>query len=188
MQRKAPMMTDNAHTTEVAVDTKDVAQLMARAFTALRIFTGLVWISNALAKIFDVGLYDWGFFSFNLITLGAARGIATDASAKTYIAPLGALYRDFVLPNWGFFGPFLMTAELAIGLGLLFGVATRLAALGGLLLLTPIWVMLWDRNQYLWTYPAEDLFPLLLLAIVPAGRVLGFDKHLARRFRARWPF
>jgi thiosulfate dehydrogenase [quinone] large subunit len=181
-------MTDNAQTADVAVDMGKVHRLMARAFTALRIFTGLVWLSNALAKIFDVGNYDWGFFSFNLITLGAARGIATDASSKTYIAPLGALYRDVVLPHWGLFGAFLTAAEFAIGLGLLFGVATRLAAVGGLLLLTPIWVMLWDRGQYLWTYPAEDLFPLLLLAIVPAGRVLGFDKHLAIRFHGRWPF
>ena len=181
-------MTDNTQTADVAVDSDNVHRLMARAFTALRIFTGLVWLSNALAKIFDVGNYDWCFFSFNLITLGAARGIATDASAKTYIAPLGALYRDVVLPHWGFFGAFLTAAEFAIGLGLLFGVATRLAAVGGLLLLTPIWVMLWDRGQYLWTYPAEDLFPLLLLAIVPAGRVLGFDKRLATRFHGRWPF
>jgi uncharacterized membrane protein YphA (DoxX/SURF4 family) len=181
-------MTDTAHTTDAAVEATNTHRLMARAFTALRIFTGLVWISNALAKIFDVGSYDWGFFSFNLITLGAARGIATDAAAKTYIDPLRALYQDVVLPNWGFFGAFLTAAEFAVGLGLLFGVATRLAAVGGLLLLTPIWVMLWDRDQYLWTYPAEDLFPLLLLAIVPAGRVLGFDKHLATRFRGRWPF
>src|SRR4029450_487565 len=114
------------------------------------------------------------------ITLGAARGIATDASAKTYIAPLGAVYRDVVLPHWGVFGAVLTAAEF--GLGLLFGVATRLAAVGGLLLLTPIWVMLWDRGQYLWTYPAEDLFPLLLLAIVPAGRGFGGAQHLATRF------
>jgi len=70
-------MTHTAHTTDAAVDANNIHRLMARAFTALRIFTGLVWMSNALAKIFDVGNYDWGFFSFNLITLGAARGIAT---------------------------------------------------------------------------------------------------------------
>ena len=181
-------MTGTAHASDSAVGANSTYQLMARAFTALRIFTGLVWMSNALAKVFDIGNYDWGFFSFNLITLGAARGIATDASTKTYVAPLAVLYRDVVLPNWGYFGAFLTAAEFAIGLGLLFGVASRLAAVGGLLLLTPIWVMLWDRGQYLWTYPAEDLFPLLLLAIVPAGRVLGVDKHLAARFHDRWPF
>lgn len=76
-----------------------------RAFTALRIFTGLVWLSNGLAKLIDKGGYDWGFFSFNLITRGSAQSIANDASKKTYIAPLGALYQNVVLPNWGSSGP-----------------------------------------------------------------------------------
>ena len=161
---------------------------LARGFTALRIFTGLVWLSNGLAKLFNQGGIDIGFFSGNLITLGAARGIATDASSKTQIAPLGAFYRDVVLPNWGLFGSFLTVAELAVGLGLIFGVASRLAALGGILLIGPIWVMLWHTNLYLWEYPAEDLFPLLLLAIVPAGRLAGLDYRLAARFGGRWPF
>ena len=96
--------------------------------------------------------------------------------------------RDVVLPNWGSFGAFLTVAELAIGLGLIFGVASRLAALGGLMLIGPIWVMLWHTNLYLWEYPAEDLFPLLLLAIVPAGRTAGLDARLAARFGGHWPF
>lgn len=154
----------------------------------MRIFTGLVFLSNGLAKLSDIGQIDLGFFNGNLITLGAARAIATDASGKTQIAPLGAFYRDVVLPHWGAFGPFLTAAELAVGLGLIFGVASRLAALGGLLLIGPIWVMLWHTNLYLWEYPAEDLFPLLLLAIVPAGRLAGLDSRLAARFGGRWPF
>jgi uncharacterized membrane protein YphA (DoxX/SURF4 family) len=161
---------------------------MARAFTALRIFTGLVWFSNGLAKLIDKGNYDWGFISFNLITRGAAQSIATGASSKTYITPLGAFYRNVVLPNWSFFGTFLTIAELAVGLGLLFGIATRLAAVGGLLLIGPIWLMLLHTGGYLWEYPAEDLFPLVLLAIVPAGRLLGADRALAPRFGNHWPF
>ncbi len=160
---------------------------LAGGFAALRIFFGLVWLSNGLAKLFDTGNYDWGFLSFNLITRGAARSIATNAAGKSQLAPLGAFYRDVVLPNWGFFGILSTIAELAIGLGLLLGIATRLAAVGGLLLLTPIWVMLWHTNLYLWEYPL-DLFPLLLLAIVPAGRFLGADRSLAPRFHGRWPF
>lgn len=154
----------------------------------MRIFTGLVFLSNGLAKLSDIGQIDLGFFNGNLITLGAARAIATGASGTTQIAPLGAFYRDVVLPHWGAFGPFLTAAELAVGLGLIFGVASRLAALGGLLLIGPIWVMLWHTNLYLWEYPAEDLFPLLLLAIVPAGRLAGLDSRLAARFGGRWPF
>jgi uncharacterized membrane protein YphA (DoxX/SURF4 family) len=163
-------------------------RVFVRAFTALRIFTGLVWLSNGLAKLFNVGQFDWGFFSFNLITRGAARSIASDAASRTRIAPLGAFYRDVVLPNWSFFGVFLTVAELAVGVGLLLGIATRLAAVGGLLLIGPIWIMLWHAGGYLWQYPAEDLFPLVLLAIVPAGRTGGLDRRLAPRFADRWPF
>ncbi len=148
---------------------------------------GLVWVSNALAKVFSQGNVDWGFFSFNLITRDAAQRVATDAASKTQIAPLGTFYRDVVVANWGFFGIFQTLAELTVATGLLFGIATRLAAVGGLLLLTPIWVMLWHTNLYLWEHPL-DLFPLLLLAIVPAGRVFGLDHRLATRFRGRWPF
>jgi thiosulfate dehydrogenase (quinone) large subunit len=166
----------------------DRNRVFVRAFTALRIFTGLVWLSNGTAKLIDKGTYDWGFFSFNLVTRGSAQFIADDASKKTAIAPLGALYQQVVLPNWGFFGAFLTVAELAIGLGLVFGVASRLAAVGGLLLIGPIWLMLWHNGGYLWEYPAEDLFPLVLLAVVPAGRAGGLDGRLAPRFGHRWPF
>lgn len=79
-------------------------------------------------------------------------------------------------------------AELAVGIGLLFGIASRLAAVGGLLLIGPIWIMLWHTGLYLWQYPAEDLFPLVLLAIAPAGRHFGVDRRLVEKFGRRWPF
>ena len=84
---------------------------------------------------------------------------------------------------------FLTIVELAAGLALLFGVLSRAAAVGNLLLIGPIWLMYLfsDATQYLWTYPV-DLVPLLLLAIVPAGRYAGFDGRLAARFGDRWPF
>jgi len=181
-------MTDTVRTSEQVVGAPSSYRLMTRVFTVLRVFTGLVWLTNAIAKVIEVGNYDFGFISFNLVTRGVAKAIATDASSKTYIAPLGWAYQNLVLPNWGFFGVFLTVAELAIGLGLIFGVATRLAAVGGLLLLAPIWLMLLHTGGYLWEYPAEDLFPLIMLAIVPAGRHRGFDAMLAPRFGYRWPF
>jgi hypothetical protein len=66
-------------------------------------------------------------------------------------------------------------------------VLTRLAALRGLLLIAPSWAMLWLAGGYLWEYPAGDLFPLGLLAIVPAGRVGGLDRWLTPRLHYRWP-
>ncbi len=76
-------------TTRTADDTAVGAatfRVMGRAFAVLRIVTGLVFLSNALAKVSGVGNYDWGFFSFNLITGDAAKSIATNASGKTQIA------------------------------------------------------------------------------------------------------
>ncbi len=162
-------------------------RVLLRGLAALRIFTGVVFVSNGLAKVFDAGSADVGVFSFTLITRGVARGIATDASGRTGIAPLGGFYRDVVLPHWGLFGVLLTVGELAIGIGLIFGIASRLAALGGLLFVAPIWIMLWHTNLYLWEYPL-DLVPLLVFALVPAGRVAGFDRALAARLRTGWPF
>jgi uncharacterized membrane protein YphA (DoxX/SURF4 family) len=164
------------------------AELMAKAFTALRVFTGLVWLTNGLAKVIGRASYDLGFLSFNLVDRGVAEEIARDASSKTYIAPLGAFYRDVVLPNYGFFGWFLTLAELAVGLGLLLGVLPRAAALGGLLLIGPVWLMLLHTNLYLWQYPAEDLFPLVLLTVVPTWGRFDLAQRIRGRLPRRWPF
>ncbi|WP_326837828.1 hypothetical protein VSH64_23605 [Amycolatopsis rhabdoformis] len=154
---------------------------------ALRIFVGLDWFSNVIAKIVGQNHFDWGFFDFNLVNQDTAHRILQQAVASTHIAPLHWFYGSVVLPNFGFFQGFLLLAELGVAIGLTFGLLTRVAAIGGLLLLGPIWLMLLHTNQYLWTYPL-DLFPLLLLAIVPAGRVAGLDGKIIRRLgKSVWP-
>jgi thiosulfate dehydrogenase (quinone) large subunit len=162
---------------------------LARGFAVLRIFFGAIYLSNGLAKLFDVGAYDLGFATFGLLWLPQANFIANDASANTFLAPIGSMFQDVVLPNWGAFGVFLTVVEIAAGFSLLFGVLSRAAAVGNLLLIGPIWLMYLfsGGTQYLWTYPV-DLLPLLLLVLVPAGRAWGFDGRLAARFGDRWPF
>ncbi len=162
---------------------------LAQALAVLRIFFGVIWLSNGIAKLIGVGSYDLGFATFGLLFLPQAEFIANDASSTTFLAPLGAFYQSVVLPNYGFFGTFLTFVEIAAGLALLFGVLTRAAVLGTLLLIGPIWVMYLASaaTQYLWTYPV-DLLPLLLLAIYPSGRMWGLDGRLAARFGDRWPF
>jgi len=163
--------------------------VLARGFAVLRIFFGLIYLSNGLAKLVGVGAYDLGFATFGLLWLPQARFIADAASTDTFIGPLAAMFQNVVLPNWGAFGVFLTVVEIAAGLALLLGVLTRAAAVGTLLLIGPIWLMYLfsGATQYLWTYPV-DLIPLLLLAIVPAGRTWGLDGRLAARFGDRWPF
>ncbi len=179
-------MSDN--TTQPA--TIAASQLVfARGFAVLRIFFGLIYLSNGLAKLFGNGTYDLGFATFGLLWLPQARFIADAASKDTFLAPLGAVFQNVVLPNWDAFGVFLTVVEIVAGLALLFGVLSRAAAVGNLLLIGPIWLMYLFSGavQYVWTYPV-DLVPLLLLAIVPAGRMWGLDGRLAARFGDRWPF
>ena len=164
------------------------ARMLGGAFAFLRIISGLVWLTNGLAKLFFDGksTFDWGFLKFNLIDRVTAKAMLERASEDTF-QPLRWIYRDLVLANWSFFQWFLTFAELAAGLMLLFGIASRLGALIPLLLISPIWIMMLDGNLYLWEYPNE-LFPLLVLAIVPTGRTFGQDRTLAARFAGRWPF
>ncbi len=158
-----------------------------RGIAALRILFGLVYLSNAIAKLFNANNLRVGPIGGSLIDRDSARNILDGAAQDTWIPALGALYQNLVLGNWSFFVWVLTIAEFAIAFGLLFGIATRLAALGALLLIAPIWLMLLDETPYLWTYPVE-LVPLAILVIVPAGRVFGLDRSLAHRFKGRWPF
>jgi len=163
------------------------ARALGQGMAAVRILIGLVFLSNGLAKLFNFASVNLGFFSFTVINRDSAKGLAAGAAQQTYLAPLRLFYQDVVLPNWGIFGAFLTVAELSVGLGLLLGIASRLAAVGGLLLIGPIWLMLWHTGLYLWEYPL-DLVPLAILVVVPSGRVFGYDRRLAPRFGGRWPF
>jgi uncharacterized membrane protein YphA (DoxX/SURF4 family) len=159
----------------------------AQGFALIRIAFGLVYLSNAIAKLTSVSDVRLGPVAGSLITRDGARGILERATEDTWWPALGSFYRHVVLTNWDFFSWLLTFGELAIAIGLLFGIASRLAALGALLLITPIWVLVMSQGSYLWTYPVE-LLPLLILAIAPSGRALGLDHRLADRFGSRWPF
>jgi uncharacterized membrane protein YphA (DoxX/SURF4 family) len=162
---------------------------IARGLAAFRIFVGLVWLGNALAKVVNQGSYDLGVVSFSLISRDTARGLLESYTGpeSNAIAPLKSLYRDLVLANWGFFQWLLTAAELAVGVSLVLGIASRLGPLVALALIFPLWIMVLDNGRYLFEWPL-DIIPLAILAVVPAGRVWGQDAKLAARFGDRWPF
>jgi uncharacterized membrane protein YphA (DoxX/SURF4 family) len=176
-------MTPEETTPAVPIPTR----MMLQALAATRIFFGLDWLSNAIAKVIGKANFDWGFITFNLVNRDTAGAILHQGVMTTWIAPLHWFYGGVVIPNYGFFQWFLTVAEFSIAIGLLFGILSRLAAVGGLLLLTPIWLMLLTANEYFWTYPL-DVVPLVLLAVVPTGRYAGLDGKIADRLGVhRWP-
>jgi uncharacterized membrane protein YphA (DoxX/SURF4 family) len=162
---------------------------IARGLAAFRVFVGLVWLANALAKVANQGSYDLGVVSFGLISRDTARGLLESYTGpeSNAIAPLKTVYRDLVLANWDLFQWLLTAAELTIGISLVVGIASRLGPLLALALIFPLWIMVIDNGRYLFEWPL-DIVPLAILAAVPAGRVWGQDAKLAARFGDRWPF
>lgn len=158
-------------------------RVLQRGMVLLRIYVGLVFLSNGLAKLLGFSSLTVGtVFSGGLINSESAQRILQHASTATFIPPLGQLAGWIANDAYGVFGPLLTIAELALGLGMLAGVLVRWAAIGGLILIVPIWVMGWPTHSYLWDYPA-DLVPLLIFAIAPVpGRAWLW---LLRRMRGR---
>jgi thiosulfate dehydrogenase (quinone) large subunit len=179
-------MTDFADTRRAA--TLPVMRI-AKGLAAFRVFVGLVWLGNALAKVVNKGSFDLGVVSFSLISRDTARGLLESYTGpdSNAIAPLKSVYRDLVLANWGFFQWLLTTAELVVAVSLVVGIASRLGPLLALALIFPLWIMVIDNGRYLFEWPL-DIVPLVILAAVPAGRVWGQDGKLAARFGDRWPF
>jgi uncharacterized membrane protein YphA (DoxX/SURF4 family) len=174
-------------------DTRRTATLptmrIAKGLAAFRIFVGVVWLGNALAKVVNQGSFDLGVVSFGLISRDTARGLLESYTGpeSNAIAPLKSVYRDLVLANWDLFQWLLTAAELTIGITLVLGIASRLGPLLALALIFPLWIMVIDNGRYLFEWPL-DIVPLAILAVVPAGRVWGQDQKLVARFGDRWPF
>jgi thiosulfate dehydrogenase (quinone) large subunit len=162
---------------------------IAKGLAAFRVFVGLVWLGNGLAKVFNHQNFDLGVASFSLISRDTARGLLESYTGPEShaIAPLKSVYRELVLTNWGFFQWLLTAAELVVGVSLVLGIASRLGPLLALALIFPLWIMVIDNGRYLFEWPL-DIVPLAILAAVPAGRVWGQDGKLAARFGDRWPF
>ncbi|MBA2597035.1 MAG: DoxX family membrane protein [Chloroflexia bacterium] len=174
--------------------------LFGRGMAVIRIFFGLILFANGLSKL-DAGLgrIDIGPYQANLVTRDGARSILNFEINERQIsrdAPKGTrlpLLRDFVntvvLANWGFFQWVVVAIEVISGGLLLVGLATRgaaLAALGQQLFLALVY---FSSNRWAFEQPHEYV-PLIVLSLVPAGRIWGVDGWLIRNRPdlKRWPF
>jgi uncharacterized membrane protein YphA (DoxX/SURF4 family) len=98
-----------------------------------------------------------------------------------------------MVDNWSVVGWALTFTELLVGGLLVIGAATRLAALIGLGQALFLALVFATRNRWAFEQPHEYV-PLIILAIVPAGRVWGLDGRLLRRRHKDprelrgWPF
>ncbi len=175
-------------------------RLFATGMAVIRIFFGVIIVANGLAKLEpSLARIDLGPFHATLITRNEARGIlnfevnqrqiAKNAPKGTQVPGLKRLVNDVVLAHWDIFQWVTTGLEVGAGALLILGLASRGAALldlGQQLFLALVYL---SSNRWLFEQPHEYV-PLIVLALVPAGRVWGLDGWIVRhrpRLR-RWPF
>jgi len=168
------------------------ARTFAQAFALLRGFMGLVFLLNGLAKLFSFHTVHIGPYVANLINREDTRFILNVEANKNSPHPLPGiqwLVNDVFLPHFGFWQWVFTAAELGIGTLLVLGLASRLAALGALLQTLFLSALYFNSNVWMFQEPLE-VVPLLLLTVVPSGRVWGFDgsPFVPPPLRGRWPF
>jgi uncharacterized membrane protein YphA (DoxX/SURF4 family) len=178
-----------------AVPARLDAGTLARAVAAFRIFFGLILFSNGLAKLFSFTEVFIGPYKATLIDRPEARAILDFEINRrggdgTELPLLKSVVNNLVLDHWGIFQWFTMAIELGAGLALIVGIASRAAALAGLGQQLFLQLVYFSSARFMWEQPHEWV-PLVILALVPAGRVWGFDARLVhhgiRRFD-HWPF
>ena len=163
------------------------ARTLGKGLAVLRIFIGLILLSNGLAKLFSFSEITVGPYIANLIDRDASRFILqfevfdnpAGGQPGTSVPGLRPI-AEFMLDNWGLFGWALTAVEIGVGGLLILGLATRAAgllALGQQLFLALVYA---SSNRWAFEQPHEYV-PLIILAIVPAGRVWGLDGHVLRR-------
>jgi uncharacterized membrane protein YphA (DoxX/SURF4 family) len=152
---------------------------MARSIAVLRIFFGVVYLTNGLAKFVPgIAHLPGGYF---LIDSQGARGIIQHNAAHHPVALYHDLVFNLIVPNWSVFGPLVGLAEVTAGVLLLLGLASALGAL--LAALLSLHIQFSDATgPWLYEYAVEWV-PLLCLVFMRAGRTWGLDGRIASENR-----
>jgi len=158
-----------------AADVVD-ARALGRGLAALRIFVGFIFIANGLAKLFSLRNIDVGPYSSFLINRDEMRSILRGEAARNDVPGVTALVNDVLLPNYGWLQWVVTFVELGVGALLILGLASRGAALIGLG--QQLWLQLLYLSSGRWMFEQpHEWVPLLILFLVPAGRVRGLDRR-----------
>ncbi len=172
------------------------ARRLAQGLAALRIFVGSIFFANGLAKLFGITTITVGPYTANLIDRQAIRfilryeGLENPANAGpgTQVPGLKPVVR-FLLDNFGWVQWLITAAEVVVGLLLLLGLAARGAALVALGQQAFLALLYASSNRWLFEQPHEYV-PLIILVLVPAGRMWGLDARVpwSRARAGRFPF
>lgn len=143
------------------------SDIRAWPIAVLRVYTGIFFLYYGFRKVARGGDFDISGF--------------LQGRMETAFGWYQPLIENVLLPNAGLLSFLVAWGEVALGIALILGLATRYAALAGAFMVANFWfttgaAFLDAQNQ-----DATWLMILLVLALVPAGRIFGLDQQLARR-------
>jgi len=187
----AVRMSSGSVTTDGAGLNLPSAHTFAATLALLRGFFGFVFLLNGIAKLFAFHRVAIGPLVVNLIDRADTRfilDVTANGPGQRPPAAVRSVVNDVFLKHFSFWQWVFTAAELGIGLLLVLGLASRLGALLGLLQVGFLALLYLGNDRWLFEQPLE-VVPLLLLAVVPSGRVWGVDGSslLPGRLRGRWP-
>jgi thiosulfate dehydrogenase (quinone) large subunit len=150
------------------------SKLAALAWTAMRVWLGVMWIQAGSAKL-------WGAEAAGFVHNNGAgvAGFATHGTAA--YSWWGSFLHSFVVPNAGAIGVLVAVGEFAIGVALVAGLFTRVAALGSLALL---FTYVMSGTASVCAFYA--LFAIVILVMWRTSSWIGAD-GLVAAYRARHP-
>ncbi len=158
--------------------------LQAWFLTITRLVIGWMWFEQTTWKIPPTFGCPANFAftqNINAPTSGLCDFIGRQATYGA-IAPYKAFLTGFVMPNIQLIGWGVYLAELAIAISLIFGILTRLGGILGALQGVNLLIgFIGVPQEWHWTY-LFLIFINLTLAVFAAGRKLGVDYYLRRRF------
>lgn len=140
----------------------------------LRIMVGLVFLSTWAFNLAD------GFYTADGLLRFFTEIFPQSENPLTWYA---AFINGVILPVRGVFAPFQLVTEFLMGLALLVGFLTPLSSLAGIFFLLNTMLATFGHD-WLWAY----LMPMSILGVTfltRAGRALGVDSYLTRRFGER---
>jgi uncharacterized membrane protein YphA (DoxX/SURF4 family) len=156
------------------------ARHLGKGLAALRIFVGIIFFANGLAKLFSFRNVEIGPYSSFLINRDETRSILAGEASRNDISAVTQLVNDVLLPNYGWLQWVITFVELGVGALLILGLASRGAALVGLGQQLFLQLLYLSSGRWMFEQPHEWV-PLLILLLVPAGRVWGLDGSFVHR-------
>lgn len=148
----------------------------ATAFTALRLYAGLFWLSHGVPKFLNPAMF---MPPNGVISISVSRAVQTQTG----------FYHDFLVnvvsPNIQLFAELVRLGEVLVGCSLLLGLFTRAGGLFGCFLALNYFALKAEYASWtgIGTLDAVAFVMSFLMLVMPAGRIAGVDALIYRSGR-----